>query len=63
MLLLYAAGLAISDLPQPVAAVEEVQVLLRAGQALLLAHGAARGAGSSQQHCHAVKAACRKRRR
>jgi hypothetical protein len=54
MLLLYASRLAVCDLPQPITAVEEVQVLLRTGKALLLAHGGAGGASGTEQHCHTI---------
>jgi hypothetical protein len=63
MLLLDAACFAVCDLSQPVAAVEEVQVLLRACEALLLAHRGTRCSRGTQQHCDSIQAACGERRR
>lgn len=50
MFLLHAARLAVECLPQPVTAVEQVEVLRGAHRARLLTHGGAGGASSTQHH-------------
>jgi hypothetical protein len=61
MLLIDASCFAVCDLAQSVAAVEEVQMLLRACEALLLTHRGTGGARCTQQHGDTIQAACGER--